>query len=198
MTNRAALTVLVLGGGQGRRAGGPKALKVHSQTGELLWRWQRRLILADASQVVSVLHPGAWQGLQPPQADEGAVAADPDAEAFDSLQRGLAACDPTLPVAVLPVDCPWPGRAVLAALLQRAEAPTLPVLAVRPVVNTPSGPRGGHPLLLLPAALPLLLALDPQTARLDHWLRDLGPRAADAPVSDPAVLANHNLDGVAR
>ncbi|MBI5610469.1 MAG: NTP transferase domain-containing protein [Deltaproteobacteria bacterium] len=196
MTEPAAVTVLLLGGGQGRRAGGPKALKLHPKTGELLWRFQRRAILTDAAHVVTVLHPQAWAAPQPPLAHEAALAADPDAEPFDSLQRGLRACDPALPVAVLPVDCPWTGGALLAALVQALRAGPRNLLAVRPVVATPAGPRGGHPLLLAPGALPLL-ALEPQTARLDHWLRDQGPLVAATEVDDPAVLANFNRDGVA-
>jgi molybdopterin-guanine dinucleotide biosynthesis protein A len=203
MTELAAapVTVLLLGGGQGRRAGGPKALKIIIESGQLLWRVQRQAVLHDAVAVVAVLHPDAWRGPQAPGLGEIAVPADPEAEPFDSLQRGLRACDPRMPVAVLPVDCPWPGRDVLATLLHASQVGNftqLQLLAVRPQLATPQGLRGGHPLLLLPPALPLLLDLNPKIARLDHWLRDLGPRCCNVPVTDAAILANFNGDGFSR
>lgn len=182
---------VLLAAGHGRRAGGPKALKVVG--GELWWRVQARSIGCDVGRVVAVLHPDARL------ADEAGILAihgDPDAAPLASLQLGLRQVAANRAVFVLPVDCPWPGREVALALAAALQAPAL---AARPLASVDGRLRGGHPLLLAPEAAAEIGALDPATARLDYWLRDLpaGLRR-DVVVGDSRVLANFNADGVGR
>lgn len=197
-SSRLPAQVILLAGGQGRRAGGPKATKLVD--GRPWWRLQREAIAADAGPVVVVLHPDAWQAAEPPQGDEPCAMADPDGPPFDSLQRGLALCDAALPALLLPIDCPWPGAEVARALCAAIE-PGL--LAARPTAVQRDGVRRdgvrrGHPVLLMPAAMAHLAKLDPGSARLDVWLREQGSAVADVAVDDPRILANFNLDGVTR
>lgn len=192
---------VLLGGGHGRRAGGPKALRLVE--GELAWRRQARLMRAwGCREVVAVLHPDAFaDGPPPPLACGGvrAVRADPDAPMFASLQEGLRALRAPGAAAPdwilqLPVDCPWPGDAVADALL--AKAAGLPpddrrVGAIRPQ-HAPSG-RHGHPLLLRTAASAELTWMDARFARLDRWLETMREGGVlSVPVQTEAILANHN------
>lgn len=210
---RAALgaAAVLLAGGRGRRAGGPKAIKIRD--GEVLWRWQVDQLLAQGCDAVAaVLHPDAW--LRPPAADKlahgldprtvAAVPGSPGAAQFASLQRALGALPGRaagLPVLVLPIDCPCPPRRVAVALL----ATTLEARlrgqdwrAARPCfARDPYARAFGHPVLLAPAWLTELLAADPQEARLDHLLSGLPPeQLCQVQVYDPGVLANFNRNGV--
>lgn len=186
---------MLLGGGHGRRAGGPKALKLVD--GRPWWRLQVERVAADGLRPLAVLHPGAWDAPEPPLPGE-AVAADPDEPPFLSLRRGLAQVPAATPLWVLPVDCPWPGAAVAAAL--RAAQAAGPWLAVIPQASDASGRlRGGHPLALSAdavARLRQLTAAQAAATRLDHWLRDHADQVLRLAVADPAVLANHNLNGI--
>ncbi len=186
---------LVLGGGQGRRAGGPKALKLLN--GRPWWRLQAERVAADGLRPLSVLHPGAWQSPEPPQPGE-AVVSDPDEPAFLSLKRGIAHIPPGVALWVLPVDCPWPGMSLLARL--QASLASGDWLAVVPQALDQEGRlRGGHPLGLSPLAVEQLQAIPWEIAaetRLDHWLHARSDQVLRLAVQDPAVLANHNLNGI--
>lgn len=186
---------LVLGGGQGRRAGGPKALKLLN--GRPWWRLQVEHIAADGLRPLSVLHPDAWLSPEPPQPGE-AVTSDPSDPTFLSLKRGIAQIPPGVALWVLPVDCPWPGQAVLAQL--QAPLATGDWLAVVPQALDQEGRmRGGHPLGLSALAVEQLRAIPWENAaetRLDHWLRARSEQVLRLTVDDPAVLANHNLNGI--
>ena len=203
---------LLLAAGRGRRAGGPKAIKIRD--GEVLWRWQVDQLLAQGCDAVAaVLHPVAW--LEPPDADKNAhgldprtvaaVPGSPGAPQFASLQRALGALPGRahgLPVLVLPIDCPCPPRRVSVALL----ATTLEARlrrqdwhAARPcIAATPGQPRAlGHPVLLAPDWLAELRAADPEATRLDRLLAALPPeQVCDVQVYDDGVLANFNRNGV--
>lgn len=197
-----AATGLLLGGGHGRRAGGPKALKQLDDVP--LWRHQaRRLRAAGCTDVVAVLHPDAFPAaLDAPEAGVVAVRSDPDAAAFASLQRGLAAVPGDRSALVLPVDCPCPPRAVAVALVAAGLAARLRAtrwLAARPVVRTAADlpPRAGHPVLLAPAFCAQLAVANPETARLDHLLAALAAaERLDVEVATDAILANFNRDGL--
>ncbi len=183
---------VLLAGGHGRRAGGPKALKVVG--GRPLWRAQAGAMVSDLGCVVAVLHPGAWPDADAPLLGCIPVASDPDATQLASLQRGLAEVA-TGAALVLPIDCPWPGTAVVAALATAAEATG--VLAAVPTVTLDGQVRRGHPVWLAAAAVGQLLTLDPQLNRLDHWLAGMPERVALVDVGDPAILANFNRDAIA-
>ena len=202
---------LLIAGGHGRRAGGPKALR---QVGDdLAWRMQARALLAaGCDEVVAVLHPDAWlkawTTLADPSATPGVrcVAADPDAPMFASVQRGLTvmadgADAADVRWALLPVDCPMPGAAVLRALRDAADGDEDAAKSrdddgwwvARPFVATAHGPRFGHPLLLAPVAAAALRAMDATETRLDRWIAGLDAAARlDVEVADAGILANHN------
>lgn len=189
------LAGVVLGGGHGRRAGGPKAVKIVG--GRPWWRLQVEALAVVARPVVAVLHQDAWTTLEPPTDQDLALRSDPDAAMLASLQQAIAVLPDDTQALVLPVDCPFAGDLVVTAL--RAATHQRPDwLAARPVVFTPDGVRGGHPLLLSEAGLRAVAALNPHTDRLDHWLHGLGAARIDVPLADTAVLANFNLDGVTR
>ena len=209
---------LLIGGGHGRRAGGPKALR--AVDADLWWRLQARAMLdGGCDDVVAVLHPDAWtpthRAIAPPANTPGVtcVCADPDAPMFASVQLGLRAiieaCGVSTDavefhVALLPVDCPMPGSdgpraSVLQALRDAvptaasAEATSQPWLIARPWVQTTNGPRFGHPLLLSAQATEALVACDAETTRLDHWIAGLAAtRRLDVAVTVEGILANHN------
>jgi|ETNmetMinimDraft_26_1059896.scaffolds.fasta_scaffold54920_2 CTP:molybdopterin cytidylyltransferase MocA len=196
---------LLLAGGHGRRAGGPKALK--PMAGQPLWRWQaRRMRAAGCAHVAAVLHPTAlWTEAE---AHLSMVPADADAPMFASVQAGLRVLQGLTPtndatsgwhrplVLMLPVDCPMPEVAVVTALLSAVDTvQSAPWSVVRPRHEG----RHGHPLLLAPAFVQRLLGEDPRSARLDLLIRALPARQAlSAEVDMPGVLANFNFDGVAR
>ncbi len=197
---------ILVAGGHGRRAGGPKALRPAGS--ELAWRAQvAALRAAGCRQVAAVLHPDAWLPHYAPAAADGAlvVVADPDRPMLASLQRAIAALadpgaalDPAVAVAVLPVDCPMPQPSVLAALVAAWFA--CPGAAVvRPCVVVDGRSRAGHPLLLSAAALSAIAALDGENDRLDHWIAAqradvAGGRVLDVAVDDGGILANFNVD----
>ena len=189
--------VLLIGGGHGRRAGGPKALK--QVDGLPLWRWQRRRLHAlGAAVVVAVLHPRATL----PQATAALIAvhADPDQQMMGSIHRAIAALPPDeRPVFLLPVDCPCPPRPVWTALMAAAKAADMDGTrwdALRPT-SAHSERSSGHPVLLHRSLCHDLLAGDPQTDRLDHVLRER-EAVFNVTVDTDAIFANFNRDGVSR
>lgn len=198
METPSPLCGLLLAGGHGRRAGGPKALK--RLDGALLWRVHAEaLFAAGCASVVAVLHPTAMpdpaaSDADAPDVDAGprwlrCVQADADAPMFASLQRGLAQIDAADAVLLQPVDAGRVDPATATALRSAANASAW-------VVRPRYGTRTGHPLLLLPPACAALRALDPRDGRLDHWIAALHvERRRDVEVDDPAVLANYNRDG---
>lgn len=106
----------------------------------------------------------------------------PERGPFTSLQCGLAHVAADVPVFVLPVDVPAPGErtwASLYAALGSGVDATLPV----------HEGHGGHPVLLSPAFVRVLLGLGGRT-RLDFELQKRV--VVRVPVEDPRVLCNLN------
>ena len=222
MSDHATTTAnaVLVAGGHGRRAGGPKALKIRD--GVAMWRWQvAALRAAGCGHIAAVLHPSAVpptspEPAVPPEALESAnadsvtltadvvvVPADPDAEMLASLQVGLAAvATEAQPTFLLPVDCPCPPERVFATLLRRAATLTLRGhrwQVIRPWVQTPTGPRRGHPVLLSPALVQAVRDADPTTGRLDRLIQALDAEVrVDVEVDDPSICANFNRDGLSR
>ncbi len=186
-----AVPLVLLAAGHGRRAGGPKALI--DLAGQPLWRRQvERLRANGLTRVIAVLHPAAALDQTP---DLTTLHGDPDATPLHSLQRALTATSG--PVLLLPIDCPVPSRAVTARLLAASLAEPSPA-AVRPIVATPEGPLGGHPLWISAAVCAQVLRLDAAQHRLDVFLRSLGDAYVGVPLADETVLGNFNSDGVSR
>jgi CTP:molybdopterin cytidylyltransferase MocA len=107
------------------------------------------------------------------------VPADPDAPALDSLKRMIAA-SPLSRSFVLHVDMLVHDAAVYRRLWETEGEAVVPM----------SRGRRGHPVLLGPAALAEVSALDGLTGRLDVYLR--GRNVAEVEVEDAAVLVNAN------
>ena len=189
---------VVLAGGHGRRAGGPKALKVID--GQLLWQCMAtRFSEAGLHSTVVVLHPSALPA-QPPTGVQ-VVTADPDAPMFASLQRGLLLLPTDLPTLVHPVDAGLPNAKLIQALVSAHDeglANGKDCDAWQPQVAVgEQGTRRGHPVLLSAQFWQQLLRKDPQMARLDHTLAAIPEeRRGTLPWDDAAVLANYNRDGV--
>jgi CTP:molybdopterin cytidylyltransferase MocA len=193
------MAAVLIAGGQGLRAGGPKALIVRD--GVPLWRWQiARLAALGVGPIAAVVHPAALADAADPPSGVHCVPSNPSASPFASLQAGLAALGSEVGagVFVLPVDCPCPGRSVfvrLAATAVARRALGKPWDAVRPFMAVAGEKRRGHPVLLAPATCERVLQGDPVTGRLDVVLRELA-HVIDAWTDDAGVLANFNRDGV--
>ncbi len=193
---------LVLAGGHGRRAGGPKALKIID--GELLWRAQvRRLQDAGVAPIVAVLHPSAAEGAGALDFPGRIEVADADRPMFASLQQGLRALiDHDAPVVMHPVDAGVPALATIEALLNAMAGlePNQQVKVMRPLlVDGEEAGRRGHPIVLMPDFCAELLAMDGDAGRLDHVIAALRTdHALDVPTSDAAIRANYNFDGIAK
>ncbi len=192
---------VLLAGGHGKRAGGPKALKTIDN--QRLWRWQvRQMFAAGASQVVAILHPDCWPEAQRSHnhAQLTVIASDPDATQFASLQQALQILQ-NQDVFVLPVDCPLPPVEVVHALQFAhldAVARARSTQAFVPTTAIGSALRMGHPVILMAEFCAHLVQLPAESARLDVELRNLGQRRAEVPVAHAAILANFNADGVGR
>jgi molybdopterin-guanine dinucleotide biosynthesis protein A len=186
---RLPLTALVLAGGHGRRAGGPKAGKLLD--GQRLWQWQCDRLARDVlGPVVAVVHPQVLAEAPDPRG----LASDPDAQPFESLQRGLRMLQGR-DVLMLPVDCLCPPREVLL-LLWAESARDGPWRVVRPRVVVDDVVRFGHPVLLSAAMCAELLADPAETARLDQRIRELPAELRrEADVHDERILANFNENG---
>ena len=190
---------VLLAAGQGRRAGGPKALKLTGD-GTVWWLAQARRIAQDIDTVVPVLHPHAWPlpaGVAP---EIVPCRGDPDATLLRSLQLGLAALQQSgrvdHVVLVLPVDCPWPGPQVFGKLWSAICNSGARWDAVIAAVQTDRGLQRGHPVLLMPRVTAAIMQLNPQVDRIDHWLAAPDRVIGLVDVGDLAILANHNLDGI--
>lgn len=171
--------VLLLAAGRGRRAGGPKAWRPYHGHAllEAHLDFFRALLGPEALSVAIVEE---WRARCEALAPKTRwVAADPDAEPLDSLQK-LIAASPAARSFVLHVDMPVFEGAVYEALLRAAGDAVVPVF----------GGRRGHPVLLSPAALADIARLDPASDRLDVFLRGRG--AVEVPVASDAVLRNLN------
>lgn len=179
--------VLILAAGAGQRAGGPKAWGL---VGNRFWLE----IQLDRLRASAPRHVRITLAAPPPESATGLLQdlpwvlnPAPELGPFLSLQIGLAALPPPeVPVFVLPVDVPAAGQGVFEALLSGAGG----AMAAVPVVNG----RGGHPVLLAPAARAALLALDPRDpdSRLDSWLRRDPAAVRRVAVGDACVLRNLN------
>ena len=202
---------VLVAGGHGRRAGGPKALAMRD--GRLMWRWQvAAMRAAGCGTIAAVLHPMAMPASNVAEAlaHVRCVEADADAEMIASLQLGLRAlaraqpdgrnAGPTRPVFMLPVDCPCPGAPVFAALGRAAVALELqsqPWQVVRPWVDTSSGRRRGHPVVLGPALIGAVVSLDARTGRLDRLISALPEtQRIDVQVKDERICGNFNYGGL--
>ena len=174
----------ILAAGRGRRAGGPKAWRLHAGI-PLLAHHVDFLSQRTSPEHIAVSIQAEWLerclALNP---HIHWVATDPQASPLASLQR-LAL---ELPLVtwnfVYHVDMPlWTSQPfdVLAAACHSSDAE-----AIIPTFQD----RGGHPVVLAKSLASPLAALDASKDRLDHWLRSR--RTNRVPLEEPAILENWN------
>jgi CTP:molybdopterin cytidylyltransferase MocA len=171
----------LLAAGRGRRAGGPKAWKVHEGK-SLLERQTAFLLTRLPPSSVAVSIQGDWiercRAIHP---DIRWVPVDPDSPPLASLQALLKVLPMSGWSSLHHVDMPvW--EAALFDALERAAAQE----AVIPVYNG----KGGHPILLSPSLAEGLAALDPANDRLDLWLKTRKVLRAEVPF--PCARENWN------
>lgn len=174
----------LLAAGRGRRAGGPKAW-LESEGSTLLERQLAFLLKRFPAEAVHVSIQAEWldrcRALNP---SVNWVAADPDAAAFDSLQRIVKAAKPGWAF-LHHVDMPVWEDGLFSALKNRAAA----ACGAEAVVPTHEG-RRGHPVILSPRLQREIAKRDPATARLDEMLRQARVEELDVPFA--CVLENRN------
>ncbi len=178
----------LLAAGNGRRAGGPKAWRLHEGRPLLerqlefmgsLWTPERIAvsIQTDWKERCQVLNPQIrW------------VAVDPEAPALASILALARALPLDAWTFCFHVDMRlWEPELFkdLASRLTQAETDGIEAL-----VPACQG-RRGHPVLLSPRLKNALLGLNPEKDRLDHWLMSRKAEVMEVPF--PCVLDNWNL-----
>ena len=172
--------VFLLAAGRGTRAGGPKAWR-EIDGRPALFGHLANIIGAVAS--VSVSIQAEWASRCKEHAPAAYwVATDPDLPPIASLQALLAYRPSDAPAFVYHVDMPLFERRIYRDLLDALRGHE----AAAPVFE---GKRG-HPVLLSPGIYTELLALNPETDRLDKFLQDRD--VAEVAVPAGAVLDNRN------
>lgn len=177
------MKALLLAAGRGARAGGPKAWAIHD--GRPLLENQLEFLLSRfRPDEISISIQQDWlERCRALSVGVRWIAVDPDAPALASL------------IALLPgapdwaylyhVDMPVWEPALFDLLAARAAEDQ----GLEAVVPTYEG-RGGHPVLLAPAAIAALEKLDPSKHRLDQWLRER--RVARVATELSCVVENWN------
>lgn len=113
---------------------------------------------------------------------------DPDAAMFESIRAGLRAAqasDPAATVVLQPGDQPEVARATLEELV--AESLKRPGQAVIPQV----GERGGHPALITPPVVAILIEAECPHGLGEFWLSH-PELCVRVPINDPAAV--HDID----
>jgi CTP:molybdopterin cytidylyltransferase MocA len=155
--------VYLLAAGHGRRAGGPKAW-LEDRGRPLLARQLDFLVGLFPPPVIHVSVQASWlERCRQLSTQVSWVCVDPDHSPLMSLQELLRAAPPAGWFFVYHVDMSLHDGELFHRI---ASATTAGVEAVIPVHED----RGGHPVLLAPGLAPEILALDPRTGRLDHFL----------------------------
>ena len=177
------MQVYLLAAGAGRRSGGPKAWRKH-ESKTLLEKQLNFLLARFPARALTVSIQGPWRR-RCETINPGVhwIAVDPAQSPLAALQTLLKACPQQDWAFLYHVDMPvWEPP-----LFERLEKEARQQLdAIVPIHDG----RKGHPVLLSPRLSPEILALDPATNRLDHWLRAQRLRAVE--VGLPCVLENWN------
>lgn len=177
---------LVLAGGAGRRMGQPKGGLVVD--GEPLVRRQADLLAQGGCSPVTVILGCSAERISGLIGPDHRVVVNEDWERgqFSSLVAGLAQMAPSVWVMVLPVDV-FPVEVATVRALIGAIPENDTMTAMVPVFNG----RRGHPVLLSPGMVSLLLSLEIESARLDRVLSL--SRVVTVAVDDPGVIKNENF-----
>lgn len=172
--------VFLLAAGQGARVGGPKAWR-EVDGRPALFGHLAHIIGAVAS--VSVSIQSGWTARCKEHAPAAYwVATNPDASPLSSLQALLAYRPSDAPGFIYHVDMPCFDRSVFRGLLWALRGSDA-------AVPTFEG-RRGHPVLLSASLYTEVLALNPETDRLDAFLR--ARDVIEVPTTSAAVLQNQN------
>lgn len=157
-------SVYLLAAGRGRRAGGPKAWKEFE--GKTMLRRQLDFLLGRTSpENIAVTIQEAWsERCETLNARVHWVAEDPEGSPLHALQTLLRKAPFKGWSFLYHVDMPVWEESVFSALEAEISEGTE---AIIPLFKG----RGGHPVLLSEGSRSAAAELDPQSDRLDHWLR---------------------------
>jgi CTP:molybdopterin cytidylyltransferase MocA len=175
----------ILAAGRGRRAGGPKAWRLHE--GRSLLAHHVAFVTRQASpENVAISIQAEWlERCRALHAHIRWVPTDPDAQPIASLQRLTQVLPLTRWSFVYHVDMPlW--RSTVFDVLGNAASDAGAAEALVPTCDD----RGGHPIVLAASLATPLASLDPKSDRLDHWLRSR--RTLRVPINERVVLENWN------
>lgn len=180
---------IILAAGASSRMGSPKALLEYR--GETFIQRLVRVLSPVCSRVVVVLGYHAAE-IRPGIPGSAVIAINPAPERgqLSSLQTGLAA----LPAGFdgflfTPVDSPAVASETVERVadeFQRRDAATLLVI---PRIQTPSGPKRGHPVFAARTIADELLALPP-TAMASDVIHGHIPQTVYVDVDDPGILTD--------
>jgi CTP:molybdopterin cytidylyltransferase MocA len=173
--------VIVLAGGRGVRAGGPKAL--HVVNGRAWWEIQRERLECVGLPVTWVVSERVLAGMRAggSRLPERVALADEMAPMFASVKAGIArvaADGGARGVFVLPVDVPAAGAPVFTMLGAREGA----------AIPTHKGEHG-HPVYIAWSVVERRVIPASDGDRLDRLIEDV---RAEVPVTDASVAINLN------
>ena len=178
---------LLLAGGNGVRAGGPKAWKEHKGV-TLLEKQATFLLHKFPAGTVWITMQEAWKD----RCDAVSplvlwTPVDPDATPLGALQALIKRCVKGSWAFTYHVDMPLWEEALFTALEERIEdAEKSGSVAIVPIHKG----RKGHPVVLSPQAQLELAGLDPGSDRLDHWLKT--QKTLTVEVDFPCIHENWN------
>ncbi len=179
--------VYLLAAGKGRRAGGPKAWKLHEGTSLLERQVGFLLHLFDSGSVAVTMQAGWKDRCNDLSSLVRWVPVDPEATPLGALQALCKGGRHGAWAFLYHVDMPLWEEGLFTALAGRipdAEKDR------RDAIVPSRGGKRGHPVLLSPKALAALAALDPAIDRLDHGLKTREVMIVE--VESPRIHENWN------
>jgi molybdenum cofactor cytidylyltransferase len=180
---------IILAAGASSRMGSPKALLEYR--GETFIERLVRVLSPVCGQVIVVL--GYHAAVIRPGIPNSAVVAinpAPQCGQLSSLQTALAALPPDAEGFLFtPVDSPAVEIETVERLADAFRRRDPATLLVIPRIQTPGGPKRGHPVFAVRAIAEELLALPP-TALASEVIHDYIPQTLYVDVNDPGILTD--------
>lgn len=174
----------LLAAGRGRRAGGPKALKMTDGKSALERQIEFLLTLFKPEDIAVSIQEEWLINCRKLNTNVHWVPVNPDDSPLGSLQSLLRLCPIEDWASLHHVDMPIFDRDVFKTLFAKARGTDAEA------VIPSHGGRRGHPVLLSSRLQGELLALRPESGRLDHFLRLRTAEVVEVQAS--AVLDNRN------